>query len=207
MNVLILSCGTRNKIVQYFRKELGDKGIVVVVDCSDLAPALYDADKFFVIPSMDEDGYCHVVLSICKRYNIDVILSLVDPELNFLAEHKNDFISIGTVPIVPDLEVVEMCFDKYKTYKFLIENGFRAARSYLDKEAFYKDIELGLIDYPVFVKPKKGSASININKIDSRKEIELLFDRFNDLLIQEYMDGIEYGADVYIDMKIGRAHV
>ena len=27
MNILILSCGTRNKIVQYFKKELGNRGL------------------------------------------------------------------------------------------------------------------------------------------------------------------------------------
>ena len=42
MNILILSCGTRNKIIQYFKKELGDRGQVIATDCSELAPALYD---------------------------------------------------------------------------------------------------------------------------------------------------------------------
>ena len=45
MNILLLSCGTRNKIVQYFKKSVGNEGIVVCTDCSSYAPALYDADK------------------------------------------------------------------------------------------------------------------------------------------------------------------
>lgn len=45
MNVLILSCGTRNKIIQYFQRELSGKGSVIATDCSELAPALYHADK------------------------------------------------------------------------------------------------------------------------------------------------------------------
>ncbi len=55
----------------------------------------------------------------------------------------------------------------------------------------------------MFVKPVRGSASININKVNTKEEIDLLFDRFDNLMIQEYMDGIEYGADVYIDMISG----
>lgn len=54
MNILILSCGTRNKIVQYFKKELGGRGQVMATDCSELAPALYDADKHFIVPRMKE---------------------------------------------------------------------------------------------------------------------------------------------------------
>lgn len=33
LNVLILSCGTRNKIVQYFKRELAGRGLVVATDC------------------------------------------------------------------------------------------------------------------------------------------------------------------------------
>ena len=36
MNVLILSAGTRNKIVQYFKKAIGNGGIVVATDMSIL---------------------------------------------------------------------------------------------------------------------------------------------------------------------------
>ncbi|WP_374723710.1 ATP-grasp domain-containing protein [Calidifontibacillus erzurumensis] len=200
MNILILSCGTRNKIVQYFKRELVGKGLVMATDCSDLAPALYDADKHFIVPRMDDDGYIDVILSICKENNINAILSLIDPELSLLAKHKDDFLNIGTVPIISDFDVVEMCFDKYKMYEFLVDNGFQGVRSYIDKDTFYRDVDAGVISYPVFVKPVKGSASININKVSSKEEIELLFSRFDHLMIQEFVDGTEFGADVYIDM-------
>ena len=53
MNILILSCGTRNKIVQYFKKELEGIGKVFATDCSPLTPALYDADQYFIVPRID----------------------------------------------------------------------------------------------------------------------------------------------------------
>ncbi len=200
MNILILSCGTRNKIVQYFKKELGNRGLVIATDCSELAPALYDADKYFVVPRMNEEGYIDVILSICKENNIKAVLSLIDPELSLLAEYKQDFLDIGTMPIISDYNVVEMCFDKYSMYEFFVQNGFKTVRSYIDKEEFYKDVEAEIINYPVFVKPVRGSASINISKVNSKEEVELLFSWFDNLMIQEFMDGTEYGADVYIDM-------
>jgi carbamoyl-phosphate synthase large subunit len=200
LNILILSCGTRNKIVQYFKKELDGRGIVIATDCSDLAPALYEADKHFIVPRMNDEGYLDAILSICRENKIKAVLSLIDPELCLLAEHKQAFLDIGTIPIVSDLDVVEICFDKYKMFEFLVRNGFKTVKSYIDKEAFYSDVENGEIYYPVFVKPVRGSASINISKVTSREEIELLFSRFDNLMIQEFMDGTEYGADVYIDM-------
>lgn len=203
LNILILSCGTRNKLVQYFKKELAGKGLVMATDCSNLAPALYDADKHFIVPRSDDEEYLDVIFSICKENNIKAVLSLIDPELSLLAEHKQAFLDIGTVPIISDFDVAELCFDKYKMFKFLVQNGFQTVQSYIDKEKFYYDVEAGIINYPVFVKPVMGSASTNINKVTSKEEIELLFSRFDNLMIQEFMDGTEYGADVYIDLICG----
>lgn len=200
INILILSCGTRNKIVQYFKKELDGRGQVMATDCNELAPALYDADRYFIVPRVNDENYMDVILSICKENNIKAVLSLIDPELSVLAANKQKFLDIGTIPIVSDYEVVELCFDKYKMYRFLTQNGFKTARSYIDKDKFFKDVESGVINYPVFVKPVKGSASININMANSKEEVELLFSKYDNLMIQEYMDGIEYGADVYVDM-------
>lgn len=203
MNILILSCGTRNKIVQYFKKELADKGMVVAADCSELAPALYEADKYFIVPRIDDEKYLKTILTICKEHNISAVLSLIDPELNLLAKNKQTFLDIGTVPIISDYDVIEMCFDKFKMFRFLKQHGFNTPRSYIDKNKFYKDVEDGKIDFPVFVKPVRGSASININKVITKEEVEILFNRFDNLMIQEFMDGKEYGADVYIDMISG----
>jgi len=200
INILILSCGTRNKIVQYFKTELAGKGNVMAADCSKLAPALYDADKYFIVPRMDDEGYLDTIVSICKENNIKAVFSLIDPELSLLAKYKQAFLDIGTVPVISNYDVVELCFDKYKMYRFLSNNGFNIIKSYIDKEEFYKDVEAGIVNYPVFVKPIKGSASINISKVYSKEEVDLLFNRYNDLMIQEFMNGTEYGADVYIDM-------
>ncbi len=203
MNILILSCGTRNKIIQYFKKELGDRGQVIATDCSELAPALYDADKYSIVPRMDDKNYLDVIVSICKENNIKAVLSLIDPELSLLSKNKEKFLEVGTIPIISDYDIVEMCFDKYKFYEFLLKNEFKTIKSYVDKDLFYRDVECGVINYPVFVKPVKGSASINISKVNTRDEIELLFNRFDNLIIQEYINGIEYGADVYIDIISG----
>lgn len=174
--------------------------MVLATDCSNIAPALYDADQHFIVPKIDEKEYLSNILSICMNYNVKAVFSLIDPEISLLAKYRQRFLDIGTIPIVSDLEVVETCFDKYMMYDFLIRNGFKTIKSYVDKEKFYCDVEKELINYPVFVKPVKGSASVNISKVTTKEEIELLFKNHDNLMIQEYMDGIEFGADVYIDL-------
>ncbi len=200
MNILILSAGTRNKIVQYFKKELNGTGNVIATDCSNLAPAIYDADKFYIVPRIDADNYLDIIIDICKKEKIDTLISLIDPELSLIAKNIERFKAIGVNPIISDYNKVEMCFNKYEMYKFLKENNFRTAKSYINKEDFYKDLEEGKISFPVFVKPVKGSASININRVTSKEELEVLWNMSEDLMIQEFMNGQEYGVDVYIDM-------
>lgn len=203
MNILILSAGTRNKVVQYFKREVGKEGKVVATDCSNLAPAIYEADKFYLVPRITYPGYLETILDICRKENIDGVFSLIDPELSMLAKEREKFLEVGATPIVSPYELVEICFDKYKMYQMLCDMQIPTGKCYLERESFYLAIDQGEITYPVFVKPVRGSASININKVNSKKELDVLFDLYDDLMIQEFMDGTEYGADVYIDMVSG----
>ena len=204
MNVLILSAGTRNKVVEYFKKELEGRGRVIATDCSNLAPAVYEADAFYLVPRITAPDYLDVVLDICKKEKITGVLSLIDPELSLLAKERERFLAVGTTPILSDYDLVETCFDKYRMYELLQKMQIPTGRCYLEKEAFYRAVEQGEISYPVFVKPVRGSASLHINRVESSRQIEVLYGLHEDLMIQEYMDGQEYGADVYIDMISGK---
>ena len=203
VNILILSCGTRNKVVQYFRKALKGIGNVVCTDMSPIAPALYEGDKHYIVPRMTEPGYIDVIFEICKKENITGVLSLIDPELSLLAEHVETFKTLGVTVIGSSYELCEMSLDKMQMYDWLTDHAYKAARSYTEKEKFYADVETGSIDYPVFVKPVRGSASIAISKVNDKETIDLLFAQNDNLMIQEFLNGQEIGADVYIDMVSG----
>lgn len=200
MNILILSAGTRNKIIQYFVKTLNGTGKVIATDMSNLAPAIYEADKYYIVPKMTAPEYLDVVLEICKKEEITGVLSLIDPELSLLAENREKFEAIGTTVIGSSYTLCEMSLDKFQMYSWLETHGYRCAKSYMDKEAFFADVDAGVITYPVFVKPARGSASISISKVYDRETVELLFAHEDGLMIQEFLDGQEIGADVYIDM-------
>lgn len=203
MNILILSCGTRNKVVQYFKQNLQELGKVVATDMSALAPAVYEADKFYKVPRMTDEGYIDVIFDICKKENITAVLSLIDPELSLLAKHKREFAALGVTVIGSSYELCEMSLDKMQMFTWLQEHGYKAARSYMDIEAFLSDLDKELISFPVFVKPVCGSASIAITKVEDRETLEFLTARNSNLMIQEFLNGQEIGADVYIDMRSG----
>jgi carbamoyl-phosphate synthase large subunit len=203
INILILSAGTRNKIVQYFKKTLGENGKVIATDMSTIAPAIYEADKYYIVPRITEPGYIDIILDICKKENISGVLSLIDPELSLLAENEDKFKAVGTTVIGSSYELCERALDKMQMFQWLRSHGYNCAKSYVDKNEFFADVKTGKANYPVFVKPVRGSASIAISKVFDNETVDLLFNHSDNLMIQEYLDGQEIGADCYIDLLSG----
>ena len=203
MNILVLSCGTRNKIIQYFKRELNGAGKVIATDMSPNAPALYEADVHYIVPRMTAPGYLDVIYDICRKEQVTGVLSLIDPELSLLALHEEEFHALGVTVIGSFYDLCERTLDKWQMFCWLKEHGYACAESYIDREAFYGDVRAGKINYPVFVKPIRGSASLAISKVQDQETVDLLFEHADDLMIQEYLKGQEIGADCYIDMISG----
>ena len=207
-NVLILSSGTRNKIIQYFKRILtavdGKRlGNVIATDMSHVAPSIYEADRYYIVPRITEPNYLEIIFDICRKEKISAVFSLIDPELSLLAKHEKEFLELGVKVIGASYDLCEMSINKMKMYNWLIAHGYKTAKSYLNKEELYKDLKEGMIAYPVFVKPVCGSASIGISKVWDTETIELLFSKNDNLMIQEYLSGQEIGADVYVDLITG----
>lgn len=203
MNVLILSAGTRNKVVQYFKAAVGTEGCVIATDMSELAPAVYDADKFYKVPRMTDPGYLGVILDICQQEKVNGVLSLIDPELSLLAEHESEFAKLDVTVIGSPYEQCERSMNKFRMYQWLSERGYRCAKSYMDAAEFRNAVEAGEVSFPVFVKPACGSASIAISKAADMETVEFLCRHGENMMIQEFLRGQEIGADVYIDLVSG----
>ena len=181
VNILILSAGTRNKVVQYFRRAFGPEGRVIATDMQAVAPAIYEADAYYLVPRISDPKYLDIVLDICRREKISGVLSLIDPELSLLAENRT----------------------RMEMFRWLTAHGYRCARSWADRESFREALEAGEITFPVFVKPIRGSASIAISKVYDMETVDLLFEHTPGLMIQEFLNGQEFGADCYIDLISG----
>ena len=203
LNILILAAGTRNKVVEYFKRACDGVGTVIATDASALGPAIYDADRYYIVPPITEPGYIDVILDICKKEEVRGILSLIDPELSLLASNTEKFEAIGTMFIGSPYHLCEMALNKIDMYQWLESHKYKCARTWKNKEDFYKEVEAEKATFPVIIKPYRGSASIGVFKVYDKETVDLLFLHNDDLMIQEFMNGQEIGADVYIDMISG----
>lgn len=208
VNILILSCGTRNLLVRYFKEKENGIGKVAGTDCSPHAPALYETDAHYIVPPMTAPGYLDTILDICRRENIDAVLPLQEDELYLIAAHRRLFTDAGITPIVSDASSVDLCRDKYAFYRFLKQHDLPAVTSCISFEAFQKESEQGHMSLPVFIKPNRGCGSIGIQKIDRPDLLEVLCRiqeaQEDSYIIQNYADGEEFGADIYVDMLTGK---
>src|SRR5699024_2480275 len=193
MNILITSVGRRVKVVQYFKKAFQNVGNVIAADCDYKASALYFADELELIPRIDSVNYIEDLLKVCRKHNIKAIVSLLDPELDILSKNKDLFDENNIQLILSPREMIEVSFDKQKTYDEFSKLKIPAVQTFDNKK----------YTYPAIVKPSKGSASLGLYKINNNLELDNVFQENNDLIIQPFYRDREFGIDVYIDLISG----
>jgi carbamoyl-phosphate synthase large subunit len=199
-NILILSAGRRVELVQSFKRaarKLNIKSNIVAGDCSYSAPALYFADRVYKLPRINEPSYIDSIIDACNKENIALIVPTIDTDL-LLLSRKKEYIESETKAklLISDVQVVEICRDKIKTQRFLESNGFKVPKMYTSVELQNADVE-----YPLFVKPKSGSSSINAFKANNRKELDIYINIIGDPIIQDFVEGEEFTVDVFLDFE------
>lgn len=205
MNIMVLSCGTRVLLMRYFKKQLAGKGRLIGTDCNPLAPALFEADAHYVVPRITQPGYIDHIMELCKKEQVKGILTLIDPEISLIAEHAADFASIGVTVLTSSPEAVECSFNKLEMYRFCKENRISAVASFASLEEAESALESGSVSFPLFVKPVCGSCSKQAQRVDDLETLRFLCRQDTSLMIQEFMEGTEIGADVYVDGISGKA--
>lgn len=200
INVLITSCGRRVELVKEFvkaRKNLGINGKIIAVDINRTAPALYFADYYELVPRINSADYIDSLISVIKKYNINLIIPTIDTELQVLADNKTRIKKeTGAIVMVSDPVVIDICNNKIKSAEFFKKNGFA-----VPKTLTLQDIEDKNYTFPLFIKPLNGSSSVNVFKVNTERELSFFLDYIDDPIVQECVSGIEYTIDAFIDFN------
>lgn len=199
MNILFCSAGRRAELMKDFRKSLAPGSRIIATDMSRYAPAIYFADKFYLVPSVFDDEYMPTILDICRKEKIQVVTTLIDPEIEILAKNRTLFDAIGVEVLAPYAETAELCFDKYKLFLHLKKVGIPTADTYGSYEDARTAIEFGKLCLPVFVKPRTGSGSVGAHRVNTLETLKEACELDPSLIIQEYMQCEDIDADVYVD--------
>ena len=199
MNYLMCSVGRRGELLKYFKRTLTGESKIVATDNSPYAPALYFADKRYIAPRIDDPKYIDFLIDICVKEKISAITTFIDPEIELLAKNRERFNQIGVEVLAPYEETAALCFDKYEMFKYLTKNGINTVMTWGSMEDFLSDYNAGKVVFPVFVKPRTGSGSVGARKIDNLADLSSAVVADPSLIIQEFMNGTDMDADVYVD--------
>ena len=201
MNILLSTIGRRSYLARYFRETLYSP--VNVIGTTDRHNAdkeftvgLFACDKGFLVPSVLHEDYINTLLGICERENVQIITSLFDLDSLEISKHLDRFRNIGVTAFISSQQVNKICFDKYETYLFLIENNFKTPATFLSIDDYMRS---GL-NYPVMVKPRCGFASIGLNIVVNDEELNAYF-KPDTHIIQELIQGQEHSFDIFSDLE------
>jgi carbamoyl-phosphate synthase large subunit len=198
LNVLFTCIGRRVSLLNSFRRagaQLKINTSLFGTDTTELSSALQLCDKGFLVKPTTHADYLKQLLSIVKTNRIKLLVPTVDLDLKLLAKNKPKFAAMGCCVLVSDPDVVDICQDKRKTYRFLIKNGFdtpvtMGVRSALSKKK---------LTWPCFVKPWDGYAGRGNAVVNNRKELSFFAGRIPNCIVQEFIKGTEHTCDVYVD--------
>lgn len=218
MNILLTSAGRRSYLINYFKDALKSNGLVYAGNAT-YTPALHVADKCVITPLIYDDTYISFLLDFSKKNKINAIIPLFDIDLPILAKSKHLFDKQNIKIVVSDPEITDICNDKWKTYLFFRDNAIPTPETYLDLDSAKKSIESKEITYPLIIKPRWGMGSIGIYSADNGEELECFYkktqkeifksylcfeskiDPAKCIIIQENIDGQEYGLDIINDLE------
>jgi carbamoyl-phosphate synthase large subunit len=199
LNLLFTSAGRRNELLRAFRRafeELDIHGNIIVADIDPLAPAIQEADLSYIVPRVDDPGYVPELVNICKQEDIRMIFPLLDPDIPVLASNKEVLETDERLVVVVPEAAARLTADKWSTHQFLTEMEVPTPRSWLPE-----DVQHGEMAFPLFIKPRMGSAGKNTFKVEDKRQLEFFLDYVSEPIVQEYLPGPEITNDVICSLE------
>jgi len=201
VSILFTCVGRRVSLLNSFRRagrQLKIDLSLLGTDATELSSALQLCDKGFPVRPITHADYIKQLLSIVRTNNVKLLIPTVDLDLKLLAQNKPKFAAAGCCVLVSTPDVVDICQDKRKTFCFLLKNGFDTPLTMSPRAALSKK----KLNWPCFLKPWDGYASRGNAIVNNREELSLFAKRIPNTICQEFIKGIEYTCDVYVDFNM-----
>lgn len=215
-NVLFTCCGMHasERISDLHNNEDGAKVRVYACNSNPAnLPLGLDIEGCFEVPPIHHPDYIPAILNICEENDIDIIIPNVTLELQFMADHRNDFEKHGIKVSIASSEAIKISNNKlhlYERYPHLMPPAI-ATTSFHDLLSFDLDIEhdhklcVKLADHCggngfAILDDDKARDMTRFNRYGehrfvSYEEMEHIMRHLNEeILVSEYIDGKDYSV-------------
>jgi carbamoyl-phosphate synthase large subunit len=190
MTAVLFTCaGQRVDILDAFQRA---GATTVAADVNPLAPALYRADRYALVPRIDDEGYLPALHALVEEHDVRLVVPLTDLDQVTLAESRNE---LGTLVLLPDAETVERLGDKYLAHLLFEERGIASPPTWL-ANTVPDDAP-----FPLLVKARHGFGSRHIYRAEDRAQLGFFLGYTPvDSIVQACLAGEEFSIDVFCDL-------
>jgi carbamoyl-phosphate synthase large subunit len=187
--ILLTGAGKRFDIVSCFAAITH----TIVADPAPLAPAQYAAHARAAVPLIGSPEYVPALAELCAEHGVGAVLPLTDLDIEVLALARES----GTLPaLVPSAEVARATYDKYEAHQLLGRHGLPSPPTVLPGD------ELDALEYPVMVKPRRGSGARSIHLARDAAEARFFAGYVQEpTMVQRAMGGPELSIDCLGDRR------
>ena len=186
--IMLTGAGKRYDIVSCFARLTR----TIVADPAPLAPAQYAAHVRAAVPLIEDPGYVPALERLCEQHGVGAVLPLTDLDIEVLARARED----GRLPaLVPSAAVARATYDKHEAHLLLCSHGLPSPPTALPQE------DLQSIEYPVMVKPRRGSGARSIHLARDPEQARFFIDYVAEpTMVQRAMNGPELSIDCLGDL-------
>ncbi len=191
-NILITCAGGGGPI--FLARELGKSHNVFLVDGGDQNAGPHLGFPFQKIPFGNSPEFSKAIKNLVEKWKIDCLVPGADEELLPVAKILEENPKLmGTVP---SADFISLCLNKKRLMEELSKDGISNLLGFKEK----KDVV-----YPAIIKPIFGRGSRQFHIIKNADEMEgylkLYGEKFEDVLCQPYIEGVEYTVSVIVNNK------
>ena len=190
MTAVLFTCaGQRVDIVDAFGRA---GATTVAVDANPLAPALYRADAYAIVPRVEDEDYVPSLVRLVGEHQVRMVVPLTDLDQGILARARD---LLGALVLLPDAGTVERLADKYLAHVLFAEHGVPSPPTWLPGEV-PRDVE-----YPLLVKARFGFGSRHIYRAADERQLEFFVGYTPvESVVQACLAGEEFSIDVFCDL-------
>jgi carbamoyl-phosphate synthase large subunit len=198
MNVFFLNVGRRCELVEAFARALPkvSPGLIWGSDPNPLAPALAVVDRRVELPtSIDSEAFLDALCDFLLCESIDLVIPTIDPDLVRLDRWRGQIAECAPQArlLISPSSVIRITRNKR-----LSRDAFAALGCEVPEGV---DPNAPDLEFPLFIKPASGSASIGAMRVNDADELRERLAETTDPMVERLIGGEETTVDVLLDLS------